>query len=202
MKSEKAEGCPECGNLDLIRDYEAGELVCESCGMVISSELFDHGPEWRAFNLEQREKRTRVGAPLTWTIHDKGLSTIIDWSGRDIYGRGLKPEQRAQAYRLSCPSHGYASTLLGLPDSRRLLKPLFTAMEHRSISFIKKKPYRRRTIRVQPFRQDDYDLDEVGEELENRGIAIDRLVFVQATGRRLATIMDPSGFLAQLVVIF
>ena len=100
IKSEKITGCPECGNNDLIRDYEAGELVCEGCGMVVSSELFDHGPEWRAFNLEQREKRTRVGAPLTWTIHDKGLSTIIDWTGRDIYGRGLKPEQRAQAYRL------------------------------------------------------------------------------------------------------
>ncbi|UCH58034.1 MAG: transcription initiation factor IIB [Candidatus Bathyarchaeota archaeon] len=100
IKSDKVSGCPECGKADLIRDYEAGELVCEHCGMVVSSELFDHGPEWRAFNLEQREKRTRVGAPLTWTIHDKGLSTIIDWTGRDIYGRGLKPEQRAQAYRL------------------------------------------------------------------------------------------------------
>ncbi len=100
IKSEKITGCPECDSNDLIRDYEAGELVCKSCGMVASSELFDYGPEWRAFNLEQREKRTRVGAPLTWTIHDKGLSTTIDWTGRDIYGRGLKPEQRAQAYRL------------------------------------------------------------------------------------------------------
>jgi transcription initiation factor TFIIB len=68
--------------------------------MVASSKLFDYGPEWRAFNLEQREKRTRVGAPLTWTIHDKGLSTTIDWTDRDIYGRGLSPEQRSQAYRL------------------------------------------------------------------------------------------------------
>jgi len=74
-------------------------------------------------------------------------------------------------------------------------------MEHIHL-FIKKKPYRQRIIRVQPFRHDDYDLDEVGEELQTRGIAIDRLVFVQATGRRLATIMDPSGFLAQLVVVF
>jgi transcription initiation factor TFIIB len=100
IKSEKITGCPECDSNDLIRDNEAGELVCKSCGMVASSELFSYGPEWRAFNIEQREKRTRVGAPLTWTIHDKGLSTVIDWTGRDIYGRGLKPEQRAQAYRL------------------------------------------------------------------------------------------------------
>ncbi len=100
IKSEKITGCPECDSNDLIRDYEARELVCEGCGMVVSSEFFSYGPEWRAFNLEQREKRTRVGAPLTWAIHDRGLSTIIDWTGRDIYGRGLKPEQRAQAYRL------------------------------------------------------------------------------------------------------
>jgi transcription initiation factor TFIIB len=100
IKSKKITGCPECDSNDLIRDYEAGELVCKSCGMVASSKLFDYGPEWRAFNLEQREKRTRVGAPLTWTIHDKGLSTTIDWTDRDIYGRGLSPEQRSQAYRL------------------------------------------------------------------------------------------------------
>jgi transcription initiation factor TFIIB len=68
--------------------------------VVITSTLFDHGPEWRAFDEEQREKRTRVGAPLTWTIHDKGLSTIIDWHDRDVYGRKLKPDQKARVYRL------------------------------------------------------------------------------------------------------
>lgn len=70
------------------------------CGFVVSSNLMDHGPEWRAFNLEQRRNRTRVGAPLTYLMHDIGLSTIIDWSGRDAYGRRLKQKQRSQAYRL------------------------------------------------------------------------------------------------------
>jgi len=100
LKSEKASACPECGTTDLIRDYEAGELVCEHCGFVISSTLFNHGPEWRAFDAEQREKRTRVGAPLTWTIHDAGLSTVIDWHNRDSYGRKLNPMQRDRVYRL------------------------------------------------------------------------------------------------------
>jgi transcription initiation factor TFIIB len=97
---EKNKRCQECGNEDLIRDYEAGELVCERCGFVISSTLFNHGPEWRAFNEEQREKRTRVGGPLTWTIHDRGLSTTIDWRDRDIHGRKLAPDQKAKVYRL------------------------------------------------------------------------------------------------------
>jgi transcription initiation factor TFIIB len=100
LHSVKAKKCPECGSTDLIRDYEAGELVCEKCGFVISPTLVDHGPEWRAFNAEQREKRVRVGTPLTWTIHDKGLSTIIDWHDRDVHGRKLKPAQKARVYRL------------------------------------------------------------------------------------------------------
>jgi transcription initiation factor TFIIB len=103
MSVEKVSGelrCPECGSTDLIRDYDVGEIVCEKCGYVISTSLFDQGPEWRAFDEEQREKRTRVGAPLTWTIHDKGLSTVIDWHDSDVYGRKLKPTEKTHIYRL------------------------------------------------------------------------------------------------------
>jgi len=83
-----------------MRDYECAEIVCMNCGFVIAAKLTDRGPEWRAFDDEQRAKRTRVGAPLTFTIHDKGLSTMIDWHDRDIYGKRLTPGQRAQIYRL------------------------------------------------------------------------------------------------------
>lgn len=92
--------CLECGSTDLIRDYEAGELVCERCGYVVSSTLLDLGPEWRVFDNEQREKLPRVGAPLTWAIHNSGLSTVIDWRDRDSHGRRLKPAQKAKVYRL------------------------------------------------------------------------------------------------------
>jgi len=71
-----------------------------ACGFVVDSKIADRGPEWRAFDHEQRAKRTRVGAPLTYTIHDKGLSTMIDWHDRDIYGKRLSPGQKAQIYRL------------------------------------------------------------------------------------------------------
>ena len=45
-------------------------------------------------------KRSRVGAPMTFTIHDKGLSTMIDWRNRDSYGRAISSKNRAQLYRL------------------------------------------------------------------------------------------------------
>ena len=92
--------CPECGSTKLINDHERGEVVCGSCGLVIDDNIVDMGPEWRAFDHEQRDKRTRVGAPITYTIHDKGLSTMIDWRNKDIYGRDIPARNRAQWYRL------------------------------------------------------------------------------------------------------
>jgi len=96
----KVQCCPECGSTRLMRDYECAEIVCMDCGFVVAAKIADRGPEWRAFDDEQRTKRTRVGAPLTYTIHDKGLSTMIDWHDRDIYGKSLSPGQKAQVYRL------------------------------------------------------------------------------------------------------
>jgi ribosomal protein S27E len=78
--------CPECGGRQLVHDYERAELVCQGCGLVIDDDFIDRGPEWRAFDHDQRMKRSRVGAPMTFTIHDKGLSTMIDWRNRDSYG--------------------------------------------------------------------------------------------------------------------
>ena len=92
--------CPECGSNRLMRDYECAEIVCMGCGFVVATKLADQGPEWRAFDDEQRAKRARAGAPLTFTIHDKGLSTMIDWHDRDVYGKRLAPGQKAQIYRL------------------------------------------------------------------------------------------------------
>jgi len=64
--------CPECGSRNLVHDYERAELVCNECGLVVDSDFIDQGPEWRAFDHDQRMKRSRVGAPMTYTIHDNG----------------------------------------------------------------------------------------------------------------------------------
>lgn len=92
--------CPECKSRSLVHDYERAELVCNECGLVVDSEFIDQGPEWRAFDHDQRMKRSRVGAPMTFTIHDKGLSTMIDWRNRDSYGKSISSKSRAQLYRL------------------------------------------------------------------------------------------------------
>jgi len=100
QKIEEIAQCPECGSSHLSKDYSRAELVCGSCGLVLDEDIIDHGPEWRAFDSEQREKRARTGAPMTYTIHDKGLSTVIGWKNRDSYGKSIPTRNRAQLYRL------------------------------------------------------------------------------------------------------
>ncbi|MHC1599619.1 MAG: transcription initiation factor IIB [Candidatus Methanospirareceae archaeon] len=77
---ETVKECPECGSKNLIRDYGRAELFCGDCGLVVAENIVDLGPEWRAFDFEQVSRRARVGAPMTYRIHDKGLSTLVTWS--------------------------------------------------------------------------------------------------------------------------
>jgi transcription initiation factor TFIIB len=106
MKTEKqyiypsTRRCPECGSNRIMKDSESAEIVCMECGYVVVTELTNQGPEWRAFDTEQRAKRERAGAPATFSIHDKGLSTVIDWHDRDVHGQRLPHGQKAQIYRL------------------------------------------------------------------------------------------------------
>jgi transcription initiation factor TFIIB len=98
--TEETTKCPKCGSTHLTKDYSRAEVVCGACGLVIDADLIDQGPEWRAFDGEQREKKSRIGAPMTFTRHDKGLSTTISWQNRDAYGKSIPPRNRAQLYRL------------------------------------------------------------------------------------------------------
>ncbi|MCQ5363049.1 MAG: transcription initiation factor IIB, partial [Candidatus Methanomethylicia archaeon] len=91
--------CPNCGGTNFARSFERGEVTCTNCGLVISEKIIDRGPEWRAFTSEERDKRSRVGSPLSPTVHDRGLSTVIDWRDKDAMGRRLEPRKRIEILR-------------------------------------------------------------------------------------------------------
>jgi transcription initiation factor TFIIB len=92
--------CPECKSKRIIRDYEKGELLCASCGLIIAENIHDMGPEWRAFDAEQKEKKARGGAPIKYMRPNKGLVTEIDQYNRDIRGGKISPKKQAQLYRM------------------------------------------------------------------------------------------------------
>jgi len=99
-KPRLVEKCPECTSKNLVHDNDTGETICGDCGLVLYERLFDKGPEWRAFTLQEKASRSRVGAPTSMSIHDKGLSTTISQIDRDAFGRKLPVSTRLQMWRL------------------------------------------------------------------------------------------------------
>ncbi|MGM0510255.1 MAG: transcription initiation factor IIB [Thermoplasmatota archaeon] len=97
---EKIQRCPECDSEHISKDYRRGEIICENCGLVLDDYYIDEGPEWRAFDSQQKEKRARTGAPMNYLTHDKGLSTQISWKNKDAYGRTIPHKNRGQIYRV------------------------------------------------------------------------------------------------------
>jgi transcription initiation factor TFIIB len=85
--------CPEC---DGRVTTNAVENVCEECGLVVDEQRIDHGPEWRGFEEDERE---RTGAPLTAARHDRGLSTEIG-RGTDANGNELSGQKRRRLARM------------------------------------------------------------------------------------------------------
>lgn len=92
--------CRGCGSGKTIVDYRHGEVVCKDCGLILIDTLFDFGPEWRAFDEEQINKRARTGGPLRYAKQNIGLTTEIDRYDRDIKGSAIPTERKAQLYRL------------------------------------------------------------------------------------------------------
>ena len=95
-----ADNCPECASKNLVHDYDTGETICGDCGLVCYEQMLDKGPEWRAFTQEEKASRSRVGAPTSYSMHDKGLSTTISQIDRDAFGRKLPISTRLQMWRL------------------------------------------------------------------------------------------------------
>ncbi len=92
--------CPECGSEHLVRDYARGELVCGSCGLVVSERAIDEGPEWTAYSAEEADKLARTGAPRAFSTGAYGLTTVIPYGNRDARGNAIPVSEREKFYRI------------------------------------------------------------------------------------------------------
>lgn len=87
--------CPNCGSTNFDRDSAAGEIYCRECGTVVEEDKMDtSGP--RTFSAEDRKDKERSGSSITYTRHDKGISTEIGSGAM----RNVSGEKRGQYYRL------------------------------------------------------------------------------------------------------
>ncbi|TLZ56681.1 MAG: transcription initiation factor IIB [Methanobacteriota archaeon] len=92
--------CPECSSEHLVRDYARGELVCDSCGLVISESAIDEGPEWAAYSVEENDRLARTGAPRSSVAGASGLTTVIPLANRDARGNTIPLREREKFYRM------------------------------------------------------------------------------------------------------
>ncbi|MFQ3318994.1 MAG: transcription initiation factor TFIIB [Natronomonas sp.] len=110
--------CPECEGR--LRSTDT-ETICDECGLVVSEDTLDRGPEWRSF-ADDDTSPERCGAPLTRSRHDRGLSTEIGRSTR-LKGRKRRriARMRRQHNRAQIRSKRERNQVYGFTEIRRLV---------------------------------------------------------------------------------
>jgi len=68
--------CPECGSVSLTYDDQAGEIVCNDCGIIVEDSMVDTGQD-PGGQFDKAEKKGRGGAPISMQKFDKGLTTNV-----------------------------------------------------------------------------------------------------------------------------
>ena len=113
--------CPECDG-DIRPD--GGESLCADCGLIVSEDWLDRGPEWRSFRGEG-DARERTGAPLTRSRHDRGLTTEIGRTSR-LSGRKRRrvARMRIQHDRARIRSKAERNRVYAFTEIRRLTSAL------------------------------------------------------------------------------
>ncbi len=97
---EDIDECPSCGSERILMDYERSSIICGKCGKVITDNVKDIGPEWRAFDQEEKNDKSRGGPPMNPMLHDMGLSTKIKKGTYDGKGKIMNPDQKRKAHQL------------------------------------------------------------------------------------------------------
>lgn len=71
--------CPP--ETSLVEDFQAGDLICSGCGLVMGDRVIDVGAEWRTFSNDTLLNKSRVGAEESVLYDGMDLSTMVGQSG-------------------------------------------------------------------------------------------------------------------------
>jgi transcription initiation factor TFIIB len=75
-------------HISTLTDPITGEVICISCGAVISDKIAETRPEWSVYGTNELYS-SRVGMPISLAIHDLGLSTVIGKNNKDFSGKTI-----------------------------------------------------------------------------------------------------------------
>ena len=88
-----------CKTYPVITDSERGEVLCGGCGLILVQNMVDQSQESKSYTQEEFMTQTRTGPPLSLTMNDKGLSTIIG-KNVDSTGKSLSNKNKLFFRRL------------------------------------------------------------------------------------------------------
>ncbi|KAK4641057.1 transcription initiation factor IIB [Podospora bellae-mahoneyi] len=78
--------CAECKEFppNLIEEFSSGDMVCESCGLVLGERIIDTRSEWRTFSNDDQgnDDPSRVGDGPNLMIDGDQLQTTIAFDGK------------------------------------------------------------------------------------------------------------------------
>jgi transcription initiation factor TFIIB len=92
--------CSLCKSESLITDTESGEVICSTCGMVISDKIQETKPRRLLNSVDIYKERERTGMPTSLAQADMGLSTVISRSNKDAGGYEIEPSMASTMHRL------------------------------------------------------------------------------------------------------
>lgn len=90
--------CNRCGKESIIHDKSQGEIFCESCGFVIDEKINDLN--YDSIGFEDGKDNRRTGTPMSMSVHDFGLSTMISVINKDAKGNSISPLTNATIRRI------------------------------------------------------------------------------------------------------
>lgn len=89
--------CPDCREdpPNLIEEFSSGDIVCTSCGVVLTSHVVDTRSEWRTFSNDDQgnDDPSRVGDAANPLLHGSQLETNIAFGAGDSRSRELHRAQ-------------------------------------------------------------------------------------------------------------
>ncbi|KOS16666.1 Transcription initiation factor IIB [Escovopsis weberi] len=76
--------CPDCREYppNLIEEFSSGDMVCQSCGVVVGTRIIDTRSEWRTFANDDQggDDPSRVGGPQDEFVEGQQLATTVAFS--------------------------------------------------------------------------------------------------------------------------
>ncbi len=74
--------CPDCKEYppNLVEEFSSGDMVCDTCGLVVGPRIIDSRSEWRTFANDDQgnDDPSRVGETSNSLANDEGLRTTVD----------------------------------------------------------------------------------------------------------------------------